>query len=85
MQALQEFQPQVIVPVGSMAIAEVLPHVPGKLTDIIGQTYRVNPFDCMPGAVTAVPLPHPSGRSTWINQHRDQVRAGLDLLRRYSA
>jgi len=65
-------RPQLILPVGKLAIAQFLP--PGPLNDIIGRSFRVeyrgHPADC-------IPLPHPSGASPW---HR--MEPGKTLLRR---
>jgi uracil-DNA glycosylase len=79
-----EFQPDVIVPVGSMAISEILLAASGNLSNIIGNTYMINPFMCLPQPIVAVPLPHPSGRSTWINQHANLLDQGLTLLQTVS-
>jgi uracil-DNA glycosylase len=54
-------KPQLVIPVGKLAIAQFIPDV-DKLVDIIGSTHRVS-F----GGVTTdmIALPHPSGASTW--------------------
>lgn len=82
LQMLQTFQPEVIVPVGTMAISELLPGVTGKLSDIVGHSYRANPFNSLIEPIPAVPLPHPSGRSTWVNQHKDLVELALTELQK---
>lgn len=65
-------QPQVVLPVGKLAIAQFLP--PAPLTELIGRSFRVSyrghTLDC-------IPLPHPSGASPW---HR--MEPGKTLLRR---
>src|SRR4051812_21717952 len=63
---LADFQPEIVVPVGAMAIAEVLPEARGALVDIIGETYAADPFNSLGRVVTVIPWPHPSGRSTWV-------------------
>ena len=64
-------RPQLLLPVGKLAIAQFLPTAP--LNDIIGKklaiTYRGHAMDC-------IPLPHPSGASPW---HR--MEPGKTLLR----
>ncbi|CAN5145591.1 uracil-DNA glycosylase family protein [soil metagenome] len=64
-------KPELVIPVGSLAIAEVLGHT-GKLDAIIGQTKRATYHGV---SVDVIPLPHPSGASTW---HR--MEPGLTLL-----
>ena len=64
-------QPQLVLPVGKLAITRFLP--PAPLNDIIGRGFRIDyrghPMDC-------IPLPHPSGASPW---HR--MEPGKTLLR----
>jgi uracil-DNA glycosylase len=55
-------RPQLVVPVGGLAIKRLL-GVSG-LAECVGHRYEVR--DAAPGAV-AVPLPHPSGASAWLN------------------
>lgn len=64
-------RPQLVLPVGKLAITQFLP--PAPLNDIIGKklaiTYGGHAMDC-------IPLPHPSGASPW---HR--MEPGKTLLR----
>lgn len=64
-------RPQLVLPVGKLAITQFLPVAP--LRDLIGKkiriTYRGQTMDC-------IPLPHPSGASPW---HR--MEPGKTLLR----
>lgn len=65
-------QPEVIIPVGQMAIARFLG--PGSLEERVGRSFGEHP--------AIVPLPHPSGQSRWLNQQasRERLEAGLNLL-----
>lgn len=54
-------QPKLVIPVGTLAIAEVLGHT-GPLAEIVGGSRRVRYHG---RDVDAVALPHPSGASTW--------------------
>jgi uracil-DNA glycosylase len=57
---LDLLRPKLIVPVGRLAIAQFLP--PSPLVDVIGSAHRI----ALRGRrVDVVPLPHPSGASTW--------------------
>lgn len=64
-------QPQLILPVGKLAISQFMPLAP--LTGVIGRSFRITyggqTVDC-------IPLPHPSGASPW---HR--MEPGKTLLR----
>jgi uracil-DNA glycosylase len=70
---VQILRPQLIIPVGGLAIEQVLGHK-GPLVDVIGVQHRVRYHEV---DVDVVCLPHPSGVSTW---HR--VEPGITLLRR---
>lgn len=62
--------PRLLIPVGRLAISQVMP-VDG-LADVVGRQHRVR----LAGhELDAIPLPHPSGVSTW---HR--TAPGKDLL-----
>jgi uracil-DNA glycosylase len=67
-------QPELVLPVGKLALAQFLPLPLAPLTDIIGKQFRIvyrgHAADC-------IPLPHPSGASPW---HR--IEPGRTLLRR---
>lgn len=59
----QEFKllkPKLIIPVGKLAISQFLEVK--KLTDVIGQ---IHPHEINSERVDIIPLPHPSGASTW--------------------
>jgi uracil-DNA glycosylase len=66
-------RPGLIIPVGTLAIAAVLGHT-GKLVEVIGKQHAVS---FAGHAADAIPLPHPSGASTW---HR--MEPGKALLAR---
>lgn len=53
-------QPQLILPVGKLAIAQFM--AVDKLHLIIGQQHQIDLFGSV---VDIIPLPHPSGASTW--------------------
>jgi uracil-DNA glycosylase len=65
-------EPSLVIPVGKLAIAQFLPDAP--LVDVIGQSFRVEKDG---RAFDLIPLPHPSGASTW---HRTEP--GKTLLQK---
>ncbi len=69
---IELLRPRLIIPVGRLAIARVLPV--GPLEQIIGRQYRVEIFG---HACDAIPLPHPSGASPW-----HKLSPGKELLGR---
>lgn len=65
-------QPELVLPVGTLAIAEVLGHT-GQLKEVVGQVTRATYHGV---ELDVIALPHPSGASTW---HR--MEPGITLLR----
>jgi uracil-DNA glycosylase len=72
--ALALVQPQVVILVGGMAIEALLGKLP--LAEAVGRAH-------VRERVTYLPLPHPSGASTWTNHpaHQALLASALDLLR----
>ena len=66
--------PALVVPVGGLAITRVLGRM--GLVDCIGRRYELD-------SVAAIPLPHPSGASAWLNApaHRRLVEEAATLIR----
>ena len=60
---IQLLRPRLLIPVGRLAIERFLPRLP--LEALIGREHEV---ECAGAKVIAIPLPHPSGASSWIHQ-----------------
>lgn len=60
---LRILQPALIIPVGRLAIDRFLGSVP--LADVVGASHEVTHVG---GRSDVIPLPHPSGASSWIHQ-----------------
>ncbi len=71
---LRLLQPDLIVTVGGLALRQLLPRRQGitTLTDAIGKSY-------VRGDAIVVPLPHPSGASSWPNEPQNRARLGKAL------
>ena len=67
---MQLLKPRLIIPVGKLAIQQFLEF--DKLTEVIGQRFHIQ---TIAGKADCIPLPHPSGASTW---HR--MQPGKTLL-----
>ncbi len=65
--------PRVLVPVGGLAVRELLG--PRPLTEVVGRVFSQ-------GAATLIPLPHPSGANLWNNDpaHRELRRRAVGAL-----
>ncbi len=77
---LRIIRPRVIVPVGRLAIDRFLGPLP--LDTVVGQAHDVEHEG---GRSIVIPLPHPSGASSWIHvpAHRVLLHEALDLLAGY--
>jgi uracil-DNA glycosylase len=58
---VKALKPRLVIPVGTMAIAEVLGHT-GPLTEVVGKVLQTRYHD---QETAVIALPHPSGASTW--------------------
>lgn len=79
---LEIIKPRLLIPVGRLAITRFLPNLP--LDQIIGREHRVQHAG---GESIAIPLPHPSGASSWIHQgnHSALLDTALRLIGRQLA
>ena len=76
---LRIIRPPLVVLVGRLAIQRFLPAQP--LSELVGREHDVEHAG---GHSVALPLPHPSGASSWIHLpgHRALLDDALELLRR---
>ncbi len=72
---LRLLRPGLVVPIGGLAARELLGLT--RVDDFVGRTYPL-------GDAVAVPLPHPSGASGWLNEPANRARLdeALAVLRR---
>lgn len=79
---LELLRPQLILPVGKLAITQFIDV--DKLTQVIGHVHSIH---LQNGICDVIPLPHPSGASTW---HRTEpgkslLQKALELIGRHRA
>jgi uracil-DNA glycosylase len=74
---LRIIRPTLLIPVGKLAIEKFL--APAPLDRIVG---RVHEVEHTGGRSRAIPLPHPSGASSWVNApaNRKLLERALDLI-----
>jgi uracil-DNA glycosylase len=75
-------RPDLVIPIGRLAIERVLPKSP--LAEIIGRAHRIALFG---HETEAIPLPHPSGASTWYKMEpgKSLLEKALGLIRKHPA
>ena len=76
---IQLIRPLTVIAVGQHAIAKFVP-APAPLSERVGEVFQGTRGDL---AFDVIPLPHPSGRSTWLVRPENQARLerALELLR----
>lgn len=67
---LELLRPEVVAPVGGLAIRELLGIT--RLSEAVGETVKHD-------GIIYVPLPHPSGASTWLNAPENKERLARAL------
>jgi uracil-DNA glycosylase len=68
---LRLLDPELVVTVGGLAAHELLGVA--RLTDAVGKSFVL-------GRAIAIPLPHPSGASGWLNDPTNRARLGKALV-----
>lgn len=84
---LKDFQPEIVVCVGRLSIYHCFANKLTKnwsLADVIGQAFRADPYDALGVELSIIPLPHPSGVSTWRHKEENKqlLSLALEILRR---
>jgi len=80
---INNFGPDIVVPIGRLSISYCLQTEKLSLNDCIGKTFVLNPYGFMDRKILIIPLPHPSGASTWHKkpENRKLVIKALKTLR----
>ncbi|HLX64320.1 MAG TPA: uracil-DNA glycosylase family protein [Planctomycetota bacterium] len=75
-------KPELIIPVGRLAIEQFFP--PAPLAEIVGKKHVATKFG---HACDAIPLPHPSGASTWFKMEpgKTLTEKALKLIGKHPA
>lgn len=62
-----DFDPEILVTVGKLSLSYCLNKKTDKLDEnYISKTFVINPYGMLEKNILVIPLPHPSGASTWI-------------------
>lgn len=75
-------QPELVIPVGKLAIEEFLPQAP--LVESVGKQLRIKKWN---HEFDLIPLPHPSGASTWFKREpgKTLLTQALSLIEQHPA
>lgn len=69
---IRDFDPQIVVPIGKLSISYCLNQTLLPLNKNIGKIFEVDPYQALGYKVQVLPLPHPSGASTWRHNPENQ-------------
>lgn len=81
---MELLRPSLVIPIGRLAIAEVLARPRFQLADVVGRSFHLS-FHGV--EVDAIPLPHPSGLSAWpkVEPGKTLLADALELLAQHPA
>lgn len=65
---IKAFSPDIVVCIGKLSLSYCLQQKIDKLDKHIGNKYKVDPYGIYGQEVDVLPLPHPSGASTWYKK-----------------
>ena len=79
---IELLQPKLIVPVGKLAISQYL--TVNKLVDVIGKKFNKKIYGV---EMDVIPLPHPSGASTWhrMSPGKELLEQALEMLSQHES
>ena len=80
---MNEFGPEVIVTVGKLSACKCLNTKVHLLADVIGKKFITDPYGLLGKQIVVVPLPHPSGASTWRHKAKNKqlLKKALSVLK----
>lgn len=83
-QTLKSFRPDIVVPIGRLSIAYCLGRRVEPLVATVGHVFTADPYRMAGRKLPIIPLPHPSGASTWRYQKNNKklLTMALNLLKR---
>lgn len=79
---IKQVDPDIIIPLGILAIREVLQDSEIILEHTVGEVFKRRPFGVWEKDLTVIPFPHPSGASPWVHigGHRELLKKALEIL-----
>lgn len=82
--SIVNFSPELVIPVGRLSISYCLNDTISVLENYIGNKYKVDPYLLLGFEVAVIPLPHPSGASTWRHNEKNKklLLKALRLIKR---
>lgn len=82
---ITDFNPEILVTIGKLSLNYCLNQKVVSLDkNYIGRSFRVNPYNLLDKELLVIPLPHPSGASTWRYKEGNQIllQKALTILKK---
>lgn len=82
---ITDFNPEILVTIGKLSLSYCLNQKIISLDkNYIGKSFKVNPYNLLNKEVLIIPLPHPSGASTWRYKEGNQtlLKKALTILKK---
>jgi uracil-DNA glycosylase len=78
------FNPDIIVTIGKLSLSKCIGEEIKLLDKFIGKSFNLDPYKLIGKELLIIPLPHPSGASTWYRTpaNKKLLNKALTLLRR---
>lgn len=70
---IKDFDPEIILTIGKLSTAYALDQEEVNLKDVIGRRFDRNLYGAFDKEFIIIPLPHPSGASTWHYKKENQL------------
>lgn len=82
---IETFNPELFVAIGKLSISYCLQEKNVMLKDVIGKSFAVKPYGLTEKEHTVIPLPHPSGASTWYHNDKNKklLKQSLSLIEKH--
>jgi uracil-DNA glycosylase len=82
---IKDFNPEVVVTIGKLSLSHCLQVEVNLLKNFIGKKFEVDPYGLLGKKLPIIPLPHPSGASTWRHnpENKKLLLKALNLLKNY--
>lgn len=80
---INDFKPDLVVTIGKLSLSHCLNCKINLLNEFIGSKFEVDPYGLVGKKLMVIPLPHPSGASTWRHKpdNKKLLAKALKLLK----
>jgi len=80
---IKDFNPELVVTIGKLSMEHCLRVEANLLKDVIGRKFNTDPYGLIGKKLDIIPLPHPSGASTWRHnpENKKLLNKALRLLK----